>query len=411
MRKIKSLKDVKRYLPNGYHEVCIEISGICNAKCKYCPSGNEKNAEKRGMMSVETFEAIVQKLIQNGIIGSESQIDLFWWGEPFLNSELSKIIEITQKYKIPYVLSTNAYYYRKLTKDDLKNIKRFIISIPGFSQESYDRIHGFDFEIIKQNIKKYVNDLDDAGKLDKIWLAYHIYQFNLDEIYLAYSFCNNLGISFNPGFAFPLLVEDRINYAKGSLELNREHEILKDIVTAQLDNMIKNSDRSSCIYQTRNFVIDEKGKIYGCLNMKHDTENYCGDLFLDSMDDIIENIAKCPKCDECVACGVAPTDMSFRFFWDDWFQMMKLRIFYENILKSENKNNCIEKAKVMLCLRISEGKTKDEQKKCFSDILNIMREQNLSFDEIRELINSYAMRQETLYKDFCEFLEEENCDI
>lgn len=411
MRKIQSLKDIKKYLPNGYHEVCIEISGICNAKCKYCPSGNEKNIEKREMMSVETFEAIVQKLIQYGIIGLESQIDLFWWGEPFLNSDLKKIIEITQKYKIPYVLSTNAYYYRKLTKDDLKNIKRFIISIPGFSQESYDRIHGFDFEIIKQNIKKYVKDLNDAGKLNKLWLAYHIYQFNLDEIYSAYSFCDDLGVSFNPGFAFPLLVEDRINYARGNLEINREHEILKDIITAQLDKMIKSSDRSSCIYQIRNFVIDEKGKVYGCLNMRHDMENYCGNLFQDSIDDIIENIAECPKCDECIACGVAPTDMSFRFFWDDWFQMMKLSKYYENVLKADNKNNYIEKAKIMLCLRKSEGRTREEQGKYFSDILYVMKKQNISFNEIRELINNYAMRKDILIKDFCEFLEDENGGI
>lgn len=63
--------------------------------------------------------------------------------------------------------------------------------MPGFSQESYDKIHGFNFEKIKENIKKYANDMELAGVKDKMWVAYHMYQFNLDEIYDAYVFLRN----------------------------------------------------------------------------------------------------------------------------------------------------------------------------------------------------------------------------
>lgn len=41
MRNIKNLKDVHKYLPGGFHDICIEIIGMCNAKCKYCPSGSQ----------------------------------------------------------------------------------------------------------------------------------------------------------------------------------------------------------------------------------------------------------------------------------------------------------------------------------------------------------------------------------
>ena len=59
MRNITTLKDVHTYLPGGFHEVCIEIMGSCNAKCKYCPSGRKNG---RGGVTTETFRAIVKKL-------------------------------------------------------------------------------------------------------------------------------------------------------------------------------------------------------------------------------------------------------------------------------------------------------------------------------------------------------------
>ncbi|GBF34170.1 hypothetical protein DCCM_3282 [Desulfocucumis palustris] len=41
---------------------------------------------------------------------------------------------------------------------------RFIIfSMPGFSQESYDKIHGFNFEKIKDNIIKMSRNFRENG--------------------------------------------------------------------------------------------------------------------------------------------------------------------------------------------------------------------------------------------------------
>ena len=280
----------------GFHEVCIEISGICNAKCKYCPSGS---ASKYGreFMTPDIFRKIVDRLLNYGIINRDnSQIDLFWWGEPFLNPHLKEIIGIINEKKIDYVLSTNGFYYQKLPKNLLKSIKRLIVSMPGFSQESYDKIHGFNFEKIKENIKKYANDMELAGVKDKMWVAYHMYQFNLDEIYDAYVFFKELGISFNPGYAFPLLVRERVAYAKNTLDEKRKNDMLKELVTCQLDKMIQSSDKKACIYQKRNFIVDEQGGVFGCLNIEHCEENYCGNILKDDIQQIFDNISKKEVC-------------------------------------------------------------------------------------------------------------------
>ena len=403
MRYIKNLEDVHKYLPDGYHEACIEISGYCNAKCKYCPSG-KASSQKRKMMDAETFKAIVSKLQEYKIIGDGSHVNLFWWGEPFLNPNLKQIIKVTQDRGVEYILSTNAFFYQQLEQADVKNLKRLIISMPGFSQESYNRIHQFDFEVIKENIKRYANDLERAGCKDKIWLAYHVYQFNINEIYSCYEFCHDLGIAFDPGFAFPLLVEERVKYAKGELDAGRKEEMLKEIVTDQLDKMIASSTRTECIYQTRNFVVDEFGEVYGCLNLEHNEANACGNLFNDDINDILKRIYELKACDECIACGVAPTDMSFRFYFDSWFQMMKIRKFYEDCCSKMD----VAKGKIMLTLRETENDIDDTERRYkFVEVKELMVKDGIGISEVEEIIDCYGKRPSELKKNFYNFLRGE----
>lgn len=402
MRKIQSLDDVHEFLPNGYHEVCIEISGYCNARCKYCPSGNQKKMGRK-MMDVATFENILKKLISYKIIGKESQIDLFWWGEPFLNPHLNDIIKVTQKYGINYVISTNAAHYQKIEKENLTNLKRFIISMPGFSQRSYDRIHGFNFREIIENIEKYAKDLSERQVKNRIWIAYHIYQFNIGEIFDCYSFCYNRGLSFNPGFAFPLLADERVGYAKNNLPEERLKEICKDIVTDQIDRMIECSDKKNCIYQTRNFIIDEYGNVFACLNLRHESQYDCGNILYDDIDNILKRISELSICEQCISSGVAPTDMSFKFFYDDWFHMMKLREYYESRVDPIDT----AKGKMLLCLRKAELVREElVERQIFSAVCKIMKEENVNKDEIDEMIQCYAMRSKILQEKFDRYFEE-----
>ena len=383
MRNITTLKDVHTYLPGGFHEVCIEIMGSCNAKCKYCPSGRKNG---RGGVTTETFRAIVKKLCEYKIIGEKSQINLFWWGEPTLHPKLNEIISVTKEFQVEYVLSTNASVYQKIDVANLQNIKRFIISMPGFSQDSYDRIHEFDFQTVVNNIKQYTEDFKNAGKLDKIWIAYHIYQFNLDEIYRCYQFCYDLGIYFNPGFAFPLLAKERIQYAKDNLASIRKEEMLKELVTVQLDKMIRDSNKRDCIYQVRNFVVDERANVYGCLNLEHDDENFCGNLLEENIDKILGKIAELSICEECIACGVAPTDMSFKFFYNDWFQMMTIRKYYEDHLSDDRYK---ELTRVLLLLREFET---SKDRNILDQIEIVMTKFHIQWNEVEKLINGYTMR-------------------
>jgi hypothetical protein len=61
---------------------------------------------------------------------------------------------------LKYSISTNASIPLLFNEggDSLRNLSNIIISIPGFSQESYNRVHGFRFDRIKKNIVKLIRN-------------------------------------------------------------------------------------------------------------------------------------------------------------------------------------------------------------------------------------------------------------
>ncbi|MBZ9617018.1 hypothetical protein [Clostridium estertheticum] len=101
--------------------------------------------------------------------------------------------------------------------------------MPGFSQDSYDKRHGFKFVVIKENIIKIVKNFRESGFEGQFLIAYHIYQFNMDEIPEAMKFATENGINILPSFAFINDFERFKKYLKSelsNLELKKAGEQL-----------------------------------------------------------------------------------------------------------------------------------------------------------------------------------------
>jgi len=79
-----------------YETVFFEISGLCNAKCKYCVNGGENSIagsyHRKGarLIDVREFSRAIAYLLDKKIIGASSLIRLFNWGEPFCTLTLRK---------------------------------------------------------------------------------------------------------------------------------------------------------------------------------------------------------------------------------------------------------------------------------------------------------------------------------
>ena len=93
-----------------FNYVTIEISGICNAKCKYCATGSG-SANPGTMMSLDLFKKTLDRLIDLGAVGETSTIGLFNKGEPFLNPNFSEILDYIILKNLKFSLSFTIAFF------------------------------------------------------------------------------------------------------------------------------------------------------------------------------------------------------------------------------------------------------------------------------------------------------------
>ncbi len=167
-----------------------DISGICNAKCRYCATGkknrifkNNSGREKLYMTHVE-FVRYYEHLLDFGIISKRSKLALYNWYEPYMNPEMMHILNYLSDNNQNYELSTNASIFRPATKDNTySECSKIIFSVPGYEQKSYERIHYSQFSAdgVRRNIEKFINDMSCHGFRGCFEVAFHKYRFNKEE--------------------------------------------------------------------------------------------------------------------------------------------------------------------------------------------------------------------------------------
>ncbi|MBU0471884.1 MAG: radical SAM protein, partial [Nanoarchaeota archaeon] len=93
----------------------IEVSGICNYHCDYCPYPTSKR--KKGLMDFTTFKKCMELIDEM----NQKSICLHNFGEPLIHPDLSKFIKYADKYVDRINLSTNGIL---LTRELAKSLKK-----------------------------------------------------------------------------------------------------------------------------------------------------------------------------------------------------------------------------------------------------------------------------------------------
>ena len=294
-------------MQNMFKTVYFEISGICNAHCKWCATGRSNldrhmNTQPSSFISPSDFERAICYLKFNKLIFSDVVFALYNWGEPLLHPSLNEIVNILNSYNMRYSLSTNASAYRPYDGDiDFSNLDSIIISMPGFSQKSYDRIHGFNFESIKTNIVRMLSYLRHNGFHGNALISYHLYQFSLSEIDDVLQFCRENGILLIPNYAYFA----SMSLYKEYLELHMDQKILReasqDLFLFYLDDHIKERPiEYACPQISEVLAIDEFCNVLTCCCIEKGHQDYSfGKLFEMTADEIYMKKRSQDFCTEC----------------------------------------------------------------------------------------------------------------
>ena len=144
-----------------FKKIYIEITNICNLKCKFCP----ESKRKKEFMTITDFEKVIRK-----IHNYTNLVCLHVKGEPLLHNDLEGILNVLEKYNLKANITTNG----TLIKEKLEIIK---------NSKSVRQIN-FSIHSITENKvlnQKYLEDIfSSVEELNDIIVSYRLW--NLKSI-------------------------------------------------------------------------------------------------------------------------------------------------------------------------------------------------------------------------------------
>jgi organic radical activating enzyme len=300
--------DILKRETTFYKTIVFEIVGYCNAHCPWCPTGNGSTSNHRSRaIPPQEFEKAISNLLNKGLVSpKESVIYLHNWGEPTLHPELNDILHILYKNKIRYSLSTNASKLVNIDTKYLRYLEEFKFSAPGYSQDSYNKIHGLDFQVVRRNIEKYASLIRNSNTQARIIMAYHLYQFNLNELVLAAQFCKVNKIEFITYIAYLMDYNQAKSYVDHSMDIELLRRVSKDVLLYNVEDLIANRPKIYRCPQYDILTIDEYCNVVLCCVITKTNQEYCiGNLFELTNGDINSLKEKQNICSECLQLGIA----------------------------------------------------------------------------------------------------------
>lgn len=144
-----------------FKKIYIEITNVCNLKCKFCP----ETTRQKKFMSVEEFEKIISR-----IYTYTNLVCLHIKGEPLLHNELENILKVLEKYNLKANITTNGILIKEKL-EILKNSKA--VRQINFSLHSATQNKLFNKEYLQ-----YI--FESVEQLNNIIISYRLW--NLKDI-------------------------------------------------------------------------------------------------------------------------------------------------------------------------------------------------------------------------------------
>lgn len=302
---IQSIR-AKHAQPQRMH--IIEITGNCNATCTYCPTGNAIDKSKK-IMHPDLLEKIIihqkkQKLLQNGQV-----LQLYNYGEPFINTHINEILEVVKKHGHTAGFSSNFIKLPKIKDENFDAIAFVVFSLCGLTEETYHHIYGGKIERTLSNFDAFLERKKEHNNNIQMTINWLMYRFNESQFDEAKEYFEKRNCEFRPISAYVNDVQKMIDVGKGTLDKNQYKKIDLDI---DLDSTLKRMNTLKKKYpdyhcpQLDGIVINESGKLLCCSELDRDHENYdLGDILSLDAKETMKRKKHVDICKDCLKYGVA----------------------------------------------------------------------------------------------------------
>ena len=315
----RMILDTKEFSVPGYpYLLQVEPTNRCNLKCPLCPCGRGELGRPDKDMSLANFQSLVDDMHRYLLL-----LQLWEWGEPFMNPELPAMIRYATEHEIQTVTSTNCHFLKD--KDFVAEIldaglTTLIVAIDSTVVDKYEqyRQQG-DISQVVAGVKNLVALKKKMGAATRINLRMVAMRQNENEIEKTRDFARDLGADmFTIKTANPSCNDDyyddtiapenpklrRYAYAQDSWQrIRRESAVCRYVWTAS--NILSNGDVVPCCrdYDAEMRIDNIAERPFSEIWKSDEYRKLRKRIYQD-----MQNIKKCQHCDQ-----------SFKFSRTGWF--------------------------------------------------------------------------------------------
>jgi MoaA/NifB/PqqE/SkfB family radical SAM enzyme len=254
----------------------IEPASVCNLRCPGCLAYDD--SYHKGLLTLESFKTVVDKYKDYLY-----DIELYSWGEPFLNKDIFDMIRYAKARNIFVRTSSNFNIVRDKDIEEIvtSGIDQINISIDGITEESYQIYRkGGRLSVVMGNLIKLVNKKKDLRSDTPIieW-QFIVSRYNENEIPRVKEMAKEVGVDIlRLDLPFSLIhineASNRSAY-EGWLAKNKKYRIFAR--TAEPDGFAYDK---ACCYLWSTMVVDSHGRLNLCPNRIGSAVD-CGDALID----------------------------------------------------------------------------------------------------------------------------------
>jgi len=238
--------------------ISVEPTTSCNLRCPECPSGLRSFTRSIGMLKIDSFKKIIQEVKK-----TTAYLTFYFQGEPYLNPDFLKMVQIADEADIFTSTSTNAHYLTpQVAEATVKSgLKRIIISIDGTTQEVYQQYRvGGDLQKVIDGTKNIIAARKQLkSNFPKIIFQFLVVKPNEFQIEEIKKLGNELGVD-----DVIFKTAQIYNYQQGSPLIPENNKYSRYKKTRDNTYQIKNKLENKCWKLWHSCVITWDGRVLPC---------------------------------------------------------------------------------------------------------------------------------------------------